>query len=292
MLMRSILATSDLGEDADLALATAAVLATGTGAELHAFHCVPEPVFPFWEGIVDDSTRERWLESARLDLEWQVRRVLGEETRLASLEVRIGAPAREINAAASAVAADLVVLGPHRPRTALDDLLGTTADRVVRTSAVPCLIANQQSRQPLRRVLIPTDFSDPARRALAIGVDWLVALGRAADDPSPMLVEILFVSAFASPSARPFAVEPRLAEQARAAQERLPDGARIRVLPRILSAPMPVDGIRRAAEQADTDLIILGTHGYGTLGRALIGSVASAVARTVAFPILLVPPAE
>ena len=44
------------------------------------------------------------------------------------------------------------------------------------------------------------------------------------------------------------------------------------------------------ADASEADLIILGTHGYGTFGRALLGSVASAVVRTIPFPILLVPP--
>jgi len=53
---------------------------------------------------------------------------------------------------------------------------------------------------------------------------------------------------------------------------------------------LPVDGIQLVAEQMEADLIVLGTHGYGALGRAMIGSVSSSVARTVPFPVMLVPP--
>jgi nucleotide-binding universal stress UspA family protein len=287
--LRSILATSDLTDSSDTGLLTAAALASATGADLHACHCVPKPVFPFWEGLVDDDTRNRWSEEARLDLEWQLRRVLGEEPPIASIDVTIGEPAREINERATETSADMIVLGAHRSRGAFDDLLGTTADRVIRTSAVPCLIANRALTQVLRRVLIPIDFSQPSLRALQVGVDLVAAIrGSDAEEP-PTIAEILYVSAFASPSYRPMAVEPRLAEHADTARERLA-GTRIKVLPRILSAPLPVDGILRAAEQSETDLIILGTHGYSTLGRALLGSVASGVVRTVPFPILLVPP--
>ncbi|HEU0298701.1 MAG TPA: universal stress protein, partial [Longimicrobium sp.] len=48
--------------------------------------------------------------------------------------------------------------------------------------------------------------------------------------------------------------------------------------------------IVRYAERESVDLAVLGTHGYGALQRALIGSVASAVARTAPCPVLLVPP--
>jgi len=281
--------TSDLTDSSDSGLLTAAAIAAATGARLHAFHCVSKPVFPYWEGLVDDRTRARWLEGARLDLEWQLRRVLGDETPIASLEVQVGEPVHEINQRASETMADVIILGAHRSRAAFDDLLGTTADRVIRTSAVPCLIANRTLTQGLRRVLIPIDFSEPSLRALEVGVDWMASISGETTEGPAAIVEILYVSAFASPSYRPMAVEPKLAERAKAARERLAHTS-IKVLPRILSAPMPVDGILRAAEQSQADLIILGTHGFGTLGRALLGSVASAVVRTIPFPILLVPP--
>jgi potassium/hydrogen antiporter len=287
--LRSILATSDLTDSSSAGLVTAAALAAATGAELHAVHCVPKPVFPYWEGVVDESTKERWIDNARLDLEWQLRRVLGDETSVASIDVGIGEPVRIINDRATETSADLIVLGPHRPRGPFDDLVGTTADRVIRTSTVPCLIANRAVVHGLRRVLVPIDFSEPSLHALHQGVNWLLNL----EGPSPerpLIVEILYISAFASPAARPMAVEPRLSQQVEAARERLSARKHIQVVPRILSAPMPVDGILRAAEESETSLIILGTHGFGTIMRALLGSVASAVVRTVPFPILLVPP--
>jgi nucleotide-binding universal stress UspA family protein len=37
-------------------------------------------------------------------------------------------------------------------------------------------------------------------------------------------------------------------------------------------------------------LLVLGTHGYGAIGRALIGSVTSRVVRAATCPMLLVPP--
>lgn len=85
-------------------------------------------------------------------------------------------------------------------------------------------------------------------------------------------------------------MEPHLGEQVAAARSRLPAESKVKLLPRILSAPLPLDGIRKAAERMDADLIVLGTHGHGALGRALVGSVASGVARTLPFSVLLVPP--
>jgi nucleotide-binding universal stress UspA family protein len=290
--LTSVVAASDLSDGSDTALQTAAALAAAADAELHVAHCIPQPVFPYWEGTVPGETREEWIRSARIDVEWQVRRVLDAGERLVkSIHVSLGEPARKINARVAEVGAQLIVVGPHEPRAAFDDLLGSTADRLIRSSEVPCLITNRPVVPPLRRVLLPTDFSEPARHALRSAIELLGSgLFVGGEGAEPSMVEILFVSAFALPSSRAFPAQPRLLEQVEEAKRTLPPDLRLRLLPRILSAQFPADGIRHAAERMEADLIVMGTHGYGTLGRALIGSVASTVARTLSFPVLLVPP--
>jgi nucleotide-binding universal stress UspA family protein len=52
----------------------------------------------------------------------------------------------------------------------------------------------------------------------------------------------------------------------------------------------PAEEIVRYAEDNRADLIVLGTHGYGAVRRAVIGSVASEVARRASCAVLLVPP--
>jgi nucleotide-binding universal stress UspA family protein len=292
--LKTILAASDLSEDSDKGLQAAAALAGAAGASLHVVHCVQPPVFPYWEGDVSGEVYAGWEKSARTDLEWQVQRVLGEAPNLAGLQVRVGEPAHAIAQAADQIGASLVVVGPHQPRALFDDLLGTIADRLVRLTSVPCLIANKPVQPPLLQVLFPVDFSPPSQHCVETGMGLLASGllaygGQSPADPSSVL-EFLFVSAFAAAQPRPFAVEPRLAAAVDAARDRLPPGSNAKLLPRILSAPLPVEGIKKTAERMDADLIVLGTHGYGMLGRALLGSVASAVARRLPFSILLVPP--
>lgn len=50
----------------------------------------------------------------------------------------------------------------------------------------------------------------------------------------------------------------------------------------------PAAEIAAEQERAGADLIVIGTHGRGTLGRALLGSVASAVLRTASYSLLVV----
>jgi nucleotide-binding universal stress UspA family protein len=48
--------------------------------------------------------------------------------------------------------------------------------------------------------------------------------------------------------------------------------------------------IERAVEKADTDLLVLGTHGYSGVAHAFLGSIAGDVLREVACDALVVPP--
>lgn len=287
---RRILAASDLSEDSDKGLMAAAELARAMGASLHVAHGITPPVFPYWEGTIPDEAYASWIDSARIDLEWQVRRVLGDEPGI-QLEVRVGDPAQVLADLASALDAELVVLGPHEPRMAFDDLLGTTADRLIRLCAKPCLIANRPLSIPLRQILLPVDFSPPSRHCVDVAMRLLgLGLLSGPGENASATIELLFVSAFATPQPRPFAIEPHLAQQVEAAKTALPADTSARLLPRLLSAPLPIDGIRKAAERMEADLVICGTHGFGILGRTLVGSVASAVTRTLPYSVLLVPP--
>ncbi|HEY5647978.1 MAG TPA: universal stress protein [Nitrospiria bacterium] len=55
---------------------------------------------------------------------------------------------------------------------------------------------------------------------------------------------------------------------------------------------IPYSEILKAAEEADADLIILGTHGRTGLGHMLLGSVAERVVRRALCPVLTVRPKE
>jgi hypothetical protein len=50
----------------------------------------------------------------------------------------------------------------------------------------------------------------------------------------------------------------------------------------------PCDEIVRAAEETNTDLIIISTHGHGGWARMLIGSTAERVVRHAPCPVLVV----
>ena len=54
----------------------------------------------------------------------------------------------------------------------------------------------------------------------------------------------------------------------------------------------PGESIVAAAEAENVDLVVVGTHGRGTIGRLLLGSVSEHVVRNAPCPVLVVRPAS
>ena len=60
----------------------------------------------------------------------------------------------------------------------------------------------------------------------------------------------------------------------------------------MLRSGPPAQEICDVAKEVGADLIIMGTHGRGALGRAVLGSTANAVVRTATVPVLTVRTTE
>jgi nucleotide-binding universal stress UspA family protein len=65
---------------------------------------------------------------------------------------------------------------------------------------------------------------------------------------------------------------------------------RVGVREELVSGDEAAEEIVGYAKHRHSDLIVLATHGHGALRRALVGSLASTVARSATCPVLLVPP--
>jgi nucleotide-binding universal stress UspA family protein len=293
--IRSILVATDLGEGSDELVRSSAALAAVSGAELSVLHVIDLDSPPY--GLREDGripSLPGRIEEAEGALAEQVRRV-----------VPVGVPVRPrvlsnathqaITEHAADVGADLIVLGPHRGGGPAGEFLGSTADRVIRTAEVPCLILRGPLSLPLRRVGVPVDFSEPARGALQVALEWSAWLEGtpAADEASGLELSVFYVASTieaAEPDAPSSeALLQRLGREVEAAAPT--DGSpRAKVRLDIRRETSPAAGILSQAREHGFDLLVMGTHGYGNLTRLLIGSVASGVARRAPCPVLLVPP--
>lgn len=144
--IRTILCAIDFSETSDDALAHAYALAQKHGASLVLMHAWQLPAYALPEGAI--IATPQYLGQIEKELQ---KSLDGAVAKLAGGAVPVSGklgegPAHlEVNRLAAEVKADLVVIGTHG-RTGLSHmLLGSTAERVVRTSAVPVLTVRHKA---------------------------------------------------------------------------------------------------------------------------------------------------
>lgn len=153
----------------------------------------------------------------------------------------------------------------------------------------------------LKRIAVPTDFSEPAARALDLALGLANQFGGSLHllhvDPSPTPVPTSASADIPAPPVLSNVPEPAEAQELRATLEtRLAELAL-----RCEEADVPTSSelvpgldtphrlIVRAAVDLDVDMIVMGTHGRSGLRRLLLGSVAESVLRHSPIPVLVVP---
>ena len=139
----------------------------------------------------------------------------------------------------------------------------------------------------LKRILVPSDFSESARLALRYGISFAreyqaeltvlhvvetIAVGYASDlFPVPMAEVFQEIAGYAR------------SELAKLAQEARDKG--VAVVEKVVQG-RPAAEIIRVAREDTIDLIVLGTHGKGVLDHALFGSTTEKVVRKAPCPVL------
>jgi len=275
--IKSILVASDLSEGSRELLRTAGTFASLTRADLHVVHAVEKTTAG--EGA-DEAAGQR--------LEKHVRAAVPATVGVTTSHTTAGRAHEAILGRALVVQADLIVIGPHRSRAQSPAVLGTTADRLVRTSDVPLLIVRGPMSLPLRGILVPSDLSDAAEGALDLALIWAAALRLPSGTGDRTWVEVLHV--LPSPALQTD-VRRALQQQVAAAGERTGCASLLDVSAEVVEGDSAAAEILDRVRARGSDLLVLGTHGESALARALIGSVSSAVARRAECPVLLVPPA-
>jgi nucleotide-binding universal stress UspA family protein len=142
-----ILVAHDFGETAQAALDYALDLAQTLRAHVSILHAYEIPVYGFPEGLtLTADVAGRIEEVAAQALESIVRRAGRPGLEVVGV-LRQGPAWSEIAAAAADLRADLVVIGTHGRRGLAHALLGSVAEKVVRTAPCPVLTVRGSSRE-------------------------------------------------------------------------------------------------------------------------------------------------
>ena len=141
----------------------------------------------------------------------------------------------------------------------------------------------------LKNVLVATDFSEPSRVALDYGRDLARSYGarlHVLHVTEDVMLRYSGESGFVYPD-----LQDRLVGQAKRDLDALitgDDRTSIDVVPIVQTNQSIVDGITAYAKKLQVDLIVMGTHGRGTIKHLILGSVAERVVRTAPCPVLTV----
>jgi nucleotide-binding universal stress UspA family protein len=282
--MRKILVATDLSARSDRAIRRATILAKKFQASLHLLH------------VVDDDRPGRIVDPERATalavLDEQARSLRGLDGVDCTAGVALGRLAEEIVKGTQQVAADLVIVGSHRHRALQDVFIGTTAERTIRVSRQPLLVANGVPANLYRHVLAAVDFSDcsaDALRAIAsLGLDKDVTVSVLHVFDAPSLRHMSLASA-SSEDIRHYIAR----EEADAARELASFVQRTVAFParrvvKLKETTFP-HAISLAAEEASADLIVVGTHGRTGIANFLLGSVAQGVLHAADRDVLAIP---
>jgi nucleotide-binding universal stress UspA family protein len=215
------------------------------------------------------------------------------------VEVRVGKPHEVIPSTANDVHASVVVIGPHGDRPRPWRFLGTTADRVVRTSPVPVLVATTPTAHPPRRILVPVDDDSAASPVL----EWTRDLS-GQFDADVILLHVWSNAVYSHVASMSYA-ETRTETDARREIESELRGvaehwlnhvarsglARERVTSTVAWGKTG-DVVLETAESSRAELIVLGRNGSGLVSGALLGRTTATVLHGARCPVLVVTKAS
>jgi nucleotide-binding universal stress UspA family protein len=137
--IQHILVAHDFGETAENALSFALSLAKKLGARVTILHVYEAPVYAFPEGPTLTPEVVAQIEQAAAAALAGIAERARRPGVAIGTEVRQGSAWREIDAAAREGHADLIVIGTHGRRGIARALLGSVAEKIVRTASCPVL---------------------------------------------------------------------------------------------------------------------------------------------------------
>jgi nucleotide-binding universal stress UspA family protein len=289
-----ILVAVDFSPTSDRVLPWAFRLARTHGARLHLVHAVtPVPVLPEQFELPGDLPEQ--LRTAAEQRLAQLVSAADSEGVEATWGAEYGQPSEVIASTAQQRGADLVVLGTRGLSGLEHLLLGSTAERVLRLVECPVFNIHPEdpvTTEPVRQILVPTDFSAGANQAIEAALE-IFHLN--AEATRLVLLNVHHVpggygiygpgGALAVQTYNDSAEDLLNAELERISR---PLRARGTTVDFCVRSGYPSEVIVQEAKKEGVDLIAMGTHGRSGLGRLVLGSTTERVVQHAGCPVLTV----
>lgn len=141
---------------------------------------------------------------------------------------------------------------------------------------------------PFRHILVPSAFDVTSEQALEHALSLATSL-----HARMTLLHVYGLPAYSYPDG-PLLPSPNLVESVKKAASDELDAFiakhkdKLGAVAAVVREGQTAHEICKAAIELEADLIVMGTHGHGLLGRTLLGSVAAAVLRASVVPVMTV----
>lgn len=285
-MMKNILVATDFSQRANPALKRGVMLAKACGAHLTIVH------------VVDNDQPSRIVETAQAEASTLLETLTSpyqSDARKISTVVICDEPHMGILETAQRIDTDLVILGSHRRSLLRNTFVGTTAERTIRGSRIPVLIARSDVAGPYWHAAVALDLAESDESPLN-GARTL-ALG----DMNSLKVIFAFTIAdyhyIRQSGLTDDELQRYVQDHQNALLSRRKEACRKlgveedRVM--IVHAPFDLaDAILDAASKENVELLILGTRRKKAFDRLRLGSVSEAVLRRAEIDTLVIPPPE
>jgi nucleotide-binding universal stress UspA family protein len=285
---RRVLVATDFSAGGERALATGIALAAPAKGEVHVVHALEIPL-PMFEPYAVALPPEL-IGAARKTAQEKLA-AAGERVRAKGLTgtTHLGeAPASMCVAErATAVGADLVVIGTHGHTGLKRFLLGSVAERTVKESPVSVLtVKGEGHAEAPKTIVVGVDFSSHSTEAVEIAADWARAFGATLHLVHGLELRLPFVTPY-EVSVPDALIEAAYAEGRRRLDALAASLTGVKVQTELASAPAhaALDGL---AERVHADLIVTGSRGLGGIKHAVLGSVAERTLRHAPCSVLTV----
>lgn len=293
---KTIIVPTDLSDLSKAAIPHARALAEAWGAQVVLVYVIPPSSYPTYH-VVRMGGFPNLDEEMRKAAKGQLQRLAAEFGKGVdvTVECREGRVFREVEYVASQREAGLIVIATHGRSGVKHAVLGSKAERIVRTSQVPVLTVHASKvvapldPSSVKRILVPTDFSETSRCALDLA-RWFAS----------SQTELLVCHVFEPPAipGSPLGILGTDMSQVAAALRDQADesmkawmkdvrskhpNARERIV-----EGHPADELVRIAKDENVDLVAISTHGHTGLEHLYMGSVAERVVCRTTCPVLTV----
>lgn len=292
MALSTILAAMDLAEESDAMLNRAAQLTTQHDALLVVLHVLEIEALQHdvtLSGHKDSDVRDILRQQAVTQVKESLTRI-GYNGRF-EICVAFGSSHEIITRIAIERGAELLVIGPGKtsrisPR---EKILGSTADRIIRTSQTPVLLVKKQATAPYRRILAAIDFSpqsiSAAQSAHELAPEAKLQLVNVVGVPLPFAQALVRVG---TPQVEIDQFRFARMTMAREELKRLAqDHWRTKDIATKILEGDPGPALVKLSRAKRTQLLCLGPQGRGVILQTLLGSVTQRVIKEAAIDTLI-----